>query len=289
MNKAEISDAGFTAVRRAPKRLVANIQSIRKSVGKTRLALTGPKPLGYISVEIGGEEGVIDDFIEKDLESNENIQIARIRMATPVLPDPNSYGNTKDGKRDYDAAVGEAVQAVAGPAMDAFYKAYYASLANMRTTVVDTGTDVYLLSRLASFGRIERIPQLAYGQIKKEFAKFIDDAYDAPGSCLWLHHMKDRGETVTDEKGQKKWQTTGIYEMDGCSIITDKVQAVIEMWRDDLKEPDPETGRMVTFNCQIVDSRHSAEAMGTILKNDAISIPEIGTLIMGNSKKADWL
>ncbi len=288
MNKAEISAAGFSAVRRSPKRIVANIQSIRKSVGKTRLALTGPKPLGYISVEIGGEEGVIDSFIEDGQESNEGIQIARVRMATPTYPDAGAYPNTKEGKKEYDAAVAEAVQLVAAPAMDQFYAAYYASLANMRTTVVDTGTDVYLLARLANFGRIERVPQLAYGQINKEFAKMLDDAYASPGNCIWLHHMKDRGIMV-EEKGSQKWQASGVYEMDGCKIITDKVQAVIELWRDDLKEASESTGRMVKFNCQVVDSRHSPDAMGTVLCDDQITLADLGMLIVGGSKKGDWV
>ncbi len=282
MNLTETSAAGFAAIRRSPKRLIANIQSIKKSEGKTRLTFTARKPIGYISVEIGGEEGVADGFIPEGQESFDGIQIAKIRMAAPVYPNPEDFGADKDGLKKYDEAVSAAVQAVAEPAMASFYTAYYTSLSNMATTVVDTGTDLYQLARLANFGRLEKIPQLAYAQVKRDIAKLLDDAYSQPGSCLWIHHMKDKGEVI-----DKKWQGTGVYEMDGCNVVNDKVQAVIQLWRTELTEPSMSTGRMVEFNAQIVDSRHNADAMGTVLKDDQISLADIGMVIM-KSVRSDW-
>ena len=284
MNKAEISAAGFTAATRSPRRIIANIQGIKKSVGKTRLAMTAKKPVGYISVEIGGEEGVIDSFIPAGVQEFDGIQIARIRMEDPVYPDPGLYvGRDKE----YDKAISDAVQTVAMPAMDSFYKAYYASLANMATTVVDTGTDVYQLARMADFGRLEKIPALAYTQVKRSFAKLFDDTFSAQGSCLWIHHMKDKGETFVNDKGKDQWRATGVYEMDGCMVVNDKVQAVIELWRDDLKEIDEETARMVKFHAMIVDSRHNADAMGQIFTND-FTFADIGMAIFPGSKRSDW-
>jgi hypothetical protein len=285
LNTAELSAAGFAPIRRSNKRLVANIQSIRKSVGKTRLALTAKKPLGYISVEIGGEEGVADDFIKDGMDENPEIQIVRIRMDDPVYPDPAAYGTDERGIKQYDEAMALAMQNAAAPAMDAFYAAYYFSIKNMRTTVVDTGTDLYALARMADFGRLEKIPQLAYTQVKRAFAKMLDDAYSQPGNCLWLHHMKDRGETV-EEKGKKKWQASGVYDMDGCSVVTDKVQAVIELWRDDLTEVNT-NGLMVDFHATIVDSRHSSMAMGQKFKNDDITFADIAMTIAGGNR-SDW-
>lgn len=283
MNKAEISAAGFAAIRRSPRRIIANIQSIKKSEGKTRLALTGKKPVGYISVEIGGEEGVADGFIPRDADSLEDIQIAKIRMKTPEYPNPSDFGTSKEDLKRYDEAVNAAVQAAAEPAMADFYTAYYASLANMETTVIDTGTDLYALARLANFGRLEKVPQLAYTQVKREFAKLFDDAYSSSGSVLWLHHMRDKGEVV-----DKKWQATGVYETDGCSVVTDKVQAVIQLWREDLTESNETTGRMVKFCAQIVDSRHNADCMGSILHDDSVTMAELGNLIIPTSVKQDW-
>ncbi len=282
MNAQAVTAAGFTAIQRSPKRLIACIQSIKKSEGKTRLAFTARKPIGYVSVEIGGEEGVADGFIPTGQESFDGIQIAKIRMDTPAYPNPLDFGTDTAGIKKYDEAVSAAVQAAAEPAMNAFYNAYYASLDNMATTVVDTATDLYSLMRLANFGRLEKIPQLAYGQIKRDFAKLLDDAYTRPGSCLFTAHMKDHGEVI-----DKKWQATGVYETDSCSVLTEKVQAVIQLWRTELTEPSQTTGRMVEFSGQVVDSRHSADAMGTIFKDDQISLADIGMCIM-QSKRSDW-
>ena len=281
-----MAEAGFAAITRSHKRLICNIQSIRKSAGKTRLALTARKPIGYISVEIGGEEGVADSFIPEGANSFDGIQIARVRMEDPQYPDPTKFDtSTKPGQREYDDAIAAAVQTVAQPAMDAFYAAYYASLANMATTVVDTGTDLYQLARLADFGRLEKIPQLAYAQVKRAFAKIVDDAFSTPGhSLLFLHHMKDRGIVGED----KKWSASGNYEMDGCMTVLDKVQANIELWREDLTESDPETDLMVRFWGQITDSRHSPSAMGKKFSTLDLTFADIATAIMPTSKRSDW-
>src|SRR3990167_11015756 len=85
LNKAEISAAGFTAIRRSPRRLIASIQGMPKS-GKTRLALTAKKPIGYIAVEIGGDEGVVDQFIPTGSDSSEDIQRVLIRVPALEVP-----------------------------------------------------------------------------------------------------------------------------------------------------------------------------------------------------------
>jgi hypothetical protein len=265
------------------------VQSIRKSVGKTRFAFTAPKPIGYISVEIGSEEGPADAFIPAGADECGDIQIVRIRMDEPAYPDPALYENSKKGKQEYDSALSEAVQAAAQPAWDQFYRAYYASIANFRTTVIDTTSDLYQLQRLANFGRLEKIPQLAYGQLKREFAKLFDDAFATPGNLICISHMKDRGETVKDEKGGTKWQATGVYEIDGPSVITDKVQAVVEMWREDLETEDETTGLKVKFNAQIIDSRHNPAAMGHKFVDFDVTFADVAKVIFPNSTATDWV
>ena len=286
MNRADVKKAGFEAISRSQRRLICNLQSTRKSVGKTRFAFTAPKPIGYISVEIGGEEGAADEFIPAGAESFDGIQIARIHMGAPEYPDPANFNtSTKDGAKDYDAAVSAAVQNVAEPAYASFFAAYETSLANMRTTVIDTGTDLYQLARLANFGRLEKIPQLAYAQVKREFAKMVDDAFQVPGhNLIWIHHLKEKGEVTA----AGKWQQNGEYGLDGCSTVLDKVQANIEFWREDLTEDDPETGMRVRFNCSIVDSRHSPLAMGKQFQTLDISFADVAMTILSGTKREDW-
>lgn len=289
IDRQQLKDAGFTPIRRSPRRLVCNVQSIKKSAGKTRFAFTAPKPIGYISVEIGSEEGPAENFIPDGADSFDGIQIVRIRMEEPEYPDPSKFAATKEGQREYDEAISAAVQAAAQPAWDKFYNAYYTSIKNMRTTVIDTGTDLYQLQRLANFGRLEKIPQLAYAQLKREFAKLFDDVFATEGNLIVISHMKDRGETIKDERtGKDKWIATGVYEMDGSNVVSDKVQAMIEMWREDLQEEDEETGMKVKFHAAIIDSRHNPQAMGKEFTTLEISFSDLAQAIFPKSKREDW-
>lgn len=288
MNSNEVTMAGFSAVKRSPRRLIASIQGPVKA-GKTRLALTAKKPIGLISIEIGGDEGVVDQFIPKGSDSFDGIQIAQIRMENPDYPDRNSYGTSKDGERDYNDAVSSAVSAVAASAMDRFYAAYYASLANFPTTVIDTGSDLWELHRLANFGRLEKIPTLAYTQLNKAMDKVIDDAFSYPGNVIFLHHLKEKWETFTNDKGKDQQRPSGIFEMAGYGGIKKKVQAVIELWKEDLPPDttDEETGRLITFHASIIESRHSADATGMRFRND-FDFGDVCSQITKTPKK-DWL
>ena len=282
MTNGDIVKAGFTSVRRSPKRLIANIQGLSKS-GKSRLALTAKKPIGYVAVEIGGEEGVVDQFIPAGTESFEGIQIARIRMENPVYPAREEFKSDKD----FDAAVSEAIQVAATPAVDAFYAAYYQSLESFATTVVDTGSDFWEILRLSNFGRLEKVPQLAYGQLNKSMDKLIDDAFSAKGSVIYVHHLKELWINVLDEKtGKTRGQASGEYGLAGYSGIKKKVQASIELWREDLTEADENTGMMVKFFGQVIESRHSSFAMGTRFQGD-FTFADIGMAIM-QSVRSDW-
>lgn len=290
IDKTVLSKAGFAPARRSPRRLIANIQSADKSCGKTRLALTSPGPIGYIAVEAGGGEGVIDHFIEKGLEETDRIQVANISMDAVEYPDRAEFTDTKEGEALFNEAVTKAVQGAAVTAMDKFYDAYYASLGNMRTTIVDTGTDLYELMRLAEFGRLEKIPQLAYGQLNQQVASLFDDAYNSKGNVIWIHHMKEVWENKYNEKGKLVSTPTGTYKMDGSKVVKDKVQAVIELWRESLpdEEPNADTGRLVKFHCQIVDSRHSADAIGEHLQDNNITFGLLARMLIPTSAEDDW-
>ena len=281
MNKSEITAAGFAAIRRSPRRLITNIQGMTKS-GKTRLALTARKPIGYIAVEIGGDEGVVDHFIPAGSESSEDIQ--RVRIRVPNIEYPVDITDSKK----YDEAISAEVQRTASEALDAFYAAYYASIANFATTVVDTGSDLWEIARLANFGRLEKVPQLAYTQLNKSMDKMIDDAFSAPGSVLFVHHLKEKWETYEDERGRKQGRPSGIFEMAGYGGMKKKVQTTIELWREDLADPNENTGRLTRFHGMIVDSRHNADAIGLKFEDDGLTFPEMGTAIIAGTRKSDW-
>lgn len=282
MNKAEISKAGFAAIRRSPRRLIANIQGMQKS-GKTRLALTARKPIGYIGIEIGGDEGVVDQFIPANKDEFDGIQSVMIRV--PAIQYPVDI---PDGDK-YDKAVSVEIVRTASEAMNQFYDAYYTSLENFATTVVDTGSDLWEILRLANFGRLEKIPTLSYTQLNRTMDKIIDDAFSYPGSVIFIHHLKEKWETFVNDKGKEQGRPSGVFDLAGYGGIKKKVQATVELWRDDLPldKPDEQTGRLVSFNATIIDSRHNADSMGLAFKND-FTFADIGMSIIGGSSREDW-
>lgn len=281
MNKSEITTAGFAPATRCPRRLIASIQGPVKA-GKTRLALTAKKPLGYISLEIGGDEGVVDQFIKAGVNSTDEIQVAKIHM--PNIPHPDSAGMSEDA---YQKAITQGIQDAAAETMDKFYAAYYTSLENFATTVVDTGSDLWEIHRLANFGRLEKIPQLAYGQLNKVMDKIIEDAFSYKGNVIFIHHMKEKWETFVNEKGKEQGRPSGTFDMAGYKDMKKKVQAVIELWRDDLSEPDEVTQQLVKFHAEIIDSRHFAGAMGKHFEYD-FTFADIGMAIIPGTTKKDW-
>jgi hypothetical protein len=100
--------------------------------------------------------------------------------------------------------------------------------------------------------------------------------------------MKERWETYEDDRGKKQGRPSGVFEMSGYKGAIDKVQTVIELWRDDLEDPNPNTGRMIKFNAQIMKSRHNADAIGNKFEDDNITVADIGTAIVSGSKRKDW-
>ena len=156
MSSKELKAAGFVPVKRCPRRMIASIQGQDKS-GKMHLALTGRRPTGLISIEIGGDEGVVDQFIPEGQSETDKIQIVRIRMEDPLYPNRDDYAKGMNGDKEFDSAVTAAVQESAAAALDKFYLAYYASLSNFEVTIVDTGSEGIPLSyKYTCIGRLDR-------------------------------------------------------------------------------------------------------------------------------------
>lgn len=281
MNKldmAALKKAGFAAAQRSPARLHASITGLQK-VGKTRLALTAPKPLGYIGIELSGEEGVIDRFIPEGVDENPDIQVAHVYV--PEF----THGDIKSDDKTW---MDENMQ-MASDALDQFYAAFEYSLQNLRTTVIDAGTDVWELIRTAHAGRLEKVPQLAYGAMNNEFEALLNKAAASQHSVIWLHRMKEIWTDYVDENGKRQGRKTGTFEPAGYKNVPSRVQAVIELWKEELEGDDinPNTGRKVRFCATVTDSRHNPDVMGVEFYDDQINFADLAALIT-NTDRSQW-
>jgi len=95
----------------------------------------------------------------------------------------------------------------------------------VRTLVVDTGTEVYELVRLAHFGRLESVKPHHYGPVNKEMRDLVKAAYEREDlNVIWVHKMKK--QYAQNKKGDDSW--TGGYEMAGFSDMPFLVDVTIE-------------------------------------------------------------
>jgi hypothetical protein len=151
--------------------------------GKTHFALTAPGPIGLINFDLG-LEGMIDKFYAK----NKTIGVKTIRIPEKLTQD-NAKECYKEFKTTYD-------KLLASP--------------QVRTVVVDTGTDLWDIMRMASLGALEKIPPMKYKSVNQDYKQLIRRAYDSPGKNLILIHKiselyKSMGKTSSNGNDVQEW------------------------------------------------------------------------------------
>ena len=162
----------------APQRLIANISAPEKE-GKTHLALTGPPPIMFISIDIG-TEGVVQKFQEQ----GKQVYIYEVHYQ-------------KGGQQaEYQVLWGNVKAAIAA-----------ALAVNEGTLVIDTWTEANELCRLAKLGKLSQVQPHHYGPVNAEMKGIIDDIYSTKMSAALLTKMsKEFGGSEMIEKG---WADTG--------------------------------------------------------------------------------
>lgn len=174
----------------ARRRLVVNLYGPEKS-GKTHLALTAPGPIYYIIFDPNGEE------IAKKMVRDYGREIFVTRMQ--VQRNANQTVWQAEWKSFTDA-VDEALKSRTG------------------TLVIDTGTEMYELKRLAAFGRESNVQHL-YAPLNRDIRNIFKSVYASNLNLIILHKMRD--EYVNDKK-------TGRREPSMWGNMPFEVQANIE-------------------------------------------------------------
>lgn len=273
LSKAAMAKAGFKPATRSPRRLIAMVNGLYK-VGKSRFGLSGPKPVGYIEIEIGGAEGVVDQFIPEGKEQADDIFTAKIELA-----EPKPTGDTND---EYIAAV----QKTAEDALDHFWEAYRSALENCKTVVIDTGTDLWEIVRLAHFGKLEKIPTLQYKHVNDEMNRILDAGQESKCNLVWIHRLKDQGIVSVGANGKEQWRPGGEYVFQGYKEVPFRCHTVIELWKEEVEEPENPSD-LIKFCGQITDSRHNPKAMGQSFTGD-FDFADIAMTVFPQSEEADW-
>ena len=166
-------------------RIIANIAGLPKS-GKTYLALGATSPIVYFAFDSQGIYGVVEQFARLGKE---------IILKTITIP-PNQ------------------TQDVYGRVYTDFLRAVDAAVTLKRgTIVIDLGSDLHDLVRLALYGKLKGVGTLSYEQRNAEMEAVHDKLTASSLNVIYLHGMKK--EWGKAERGGKEVSVqTGNFEVD---------------------------------------------------------------------------
>ena len=144
------------------KRAIASIASIDKE-GKTDLSLSGPPPIYYVDIDVGGS-GILERF----KAAGKEIYVYRLRFIKEGV-DQKLWEEQWEGFREvFVSALG----------------------LSKGTVIVDTASEMYELCRLARLGRLEQVPPLKYVEVNKEMRELLRMAYESTMNVVLVHKMK---------------------------------------------------------------------------------------------------
>lgn len=178
----------------APARIIASIEGTDKT-GKTHLALTAPRPIMYIDLDVG-TEGVIHKFQGEDLMVYQVQQPERLGSSQELM---GRYGEIWATVQD---------------------KISEALAMNEGTLIIDTFTEAYDICRLAHFGKMSQVQPHQYGVAYADLREVMRKVHQSKMSCILLHKMGNNFNT-------------GEPEMKGWNDIPHQVQVTLRTDRED--------------------------------------------------------
>lgn len=223
----DMEKAGFTTVETnvvVPKLMVCS-QGEEKQ-GKTYWAFTAPPPIAVVASDTG-TESVASTWRGK----GKDIKMYQYRV-------PKGGVHTDAEYKAEWAKLEDAIMAVVD------------NRKQFRTLIVDTGTEVWEMKRLAMFGKLTQVMPHQYVEANKQFTNLIKTVYDAPGlNSVWIHKVKKEYKQM---KGQDRDSWTGKMERAGFGDIGYLADLCITN-RYDREEKQ--------FCCDVTDSRYTPDML----------------------------
>jgi hypothetical protein len=234
-------------------RLICSIDAHEKS-GKTHFGLTAPGPIACVQTD-EGLEGVIQKF-----QTEKEIYVADAKFDIQDLRRKLSL--------DEDAARARSV-------WDYIKQHYFIGLEQpeIRSVLVDTGTEWWEICRLAAFGKLDQVKSHHYGPVNREWRTLIRAAFEHDKHVIFLHKMR---EIWVNEK------STGKFERKGQADMGYLVQVCGELWKD--TKVDRLTGKAPgipdRYNLTISECRHNPELEGLTLSGADCTFSALAALVL---------
>jgi hypothetical protein len=250
IRKPEFKRAEFTS----PRKLDVIVEAL-DGVGKTFFGLTAPGPIAIHDFD-GGLHRAIQGFSKERLESLELY--------------PFEYDITRTLKLPGEDASRGLVERAADVWTE-FVLAARASVDKCRTNVIDTGSAVWELLRLARLGKLTQVMPVQYTQVNLEFKELIQTLHKSPANNVWVHRLKPAYD-AQDKKIPNQFDRQGFGDM------AFEVDAVLRLTYDDFD------GLRLRFGkCA------NRSLMGTYVTGaENISFAKIASMIYPNTDRKYW-
>lgn len=221
--------------------------------GKTHFAFTMPGPLAILPFDTGTLEGLVHKFRQKK-------QIL-------VPKEDLSFEPGGGSKAEYEK-IWKRVEVAYDKCLNT---------KGLRSMLIDTGSQIWELLRLARFGKLTQVMPHHYGPVNEEFRGFIRRAYDANINLTITHKVKKQ---YVGAKDKESWN--GKYERSGNGDIGFLSQVQLLHGRD-MEEPDK------PFWIKVLDCRQNADMAGETLSGDMCDFPTLGSMVFPESDPEEWV
>lgn len=226
-----------------------------EGTGKTFFGLTGPGPVALHKLE-DGLHRAIQGFSAETLEKLELYPFEYDFARTLKLPGADlSKGMVEQSADVWTEFVANA----------------RASVEKCRTNIIDTGSAVWELLRLARHGKLTSIIPVQYTALNLEFKELLQVLHKSSANNIWLHKLKPAYDAA-DKK------IPNVYEREGFGGIAYEVDAVVRLTFDDLDGLKLRFGKCA-----------NRALTGTFVTGqENISFAKIATMIYPNTDKKYW-
>lgn len=227
-----------------------NVEGEEKT-GKNHFAFTAPKPLLCISVDRDARP-VARKF--------KGVHVAAFDWELPL-------------KKATTQAVSDVTRPVWKEVEELFYDALKST--RVKTIVMDTGTRLWDLIRLAKFGKLQQVPPVLYTQVNALFERMILAGQGTGKHIIWLHRLGERWIDVK-KNGKYVGMNTGEMKRLGFKSMGFDVEANIRLTRD---------GNV--FTAEIIDNGFDGDCNGMLFKKKMCNYPSVMSALT-DSDPADW-
>lgn len=171
--------------------------------GKTHWAFTAPEPI----VAVASDTGTLG-VARKARQENRRVAVYEYRV-------PPSNQSKTEYEREW-LKVEKALTAIL-------------LNKNIRSGVIDTGTEIWEMLRLARFGKLTQVMPHQYGPVNNEMKDLVKAMVDrADLNTVWIHKLKK--EYKTNKAGTDSW--TGKFERAGFGDMPYLCDVVVEHFFD---------------------------------------------------------